>query len=706
MATAWNQNQVAKPTATFYNLLRMDKSQSKNWAKLDATIKIAQNDLVKAEKAVADDLGGLASLEEQENAARTIMHDIANQTNVSAVLKNEAIMESSFRRMLASDRARGGQLVVYRMAQGLMDKEKAGKEKFISRIILHLGDIVRCIHDVSFAELGPGQLNRKSVVPGIVNHVSQHGVGYLATGATQLAKVGARFAGIAMPVLGMGQWLLDYATDKGLETAALATFAYLGLDKHDEIYKQEDVGTLRFSITPLQLLETMMYGVFASSLAYVAFDAGLKTKNVRENYTPGQIRELHYKKVQEAYEARITPAMQEFVEAQPFQIVQAKQGGGSAIVLYAEDKYDEVSYLGHLIDQPFRRIAEKKTKTMIIAFRGTSDLSTAATNLTIKGTHYQPGTNREEYLFGTNKDKTYASLKVKDWIDPVSPFPEKEFGGTIHMGFAKYFETMRPHLTPLIENFISGGGDRVFFTGHSLGGACAMVANWYYCMHGYTSRNPLKGGSNCRAVCVTFAAPRVGDMIFAKQYEKFAGVTVRIETSADPVPRVPTWCPPLGYAVVFRDEHAMNWTGSLTDHYLSNYAPCIEKLFERTKLELRAMGVDHALAKLDALKESRQNRNMGNQKNLRNQRNQKNQMNQMNVGNIETGVKRNYHLRNRRQGINNKNSNSNNNRMSQPAKRQRLNANAYRSNTNDTWENRGRNSNSNRASVFEFELGK
>lgn len=387
--SSWNEKQVAKRTATFHNLVKMDQANPRNWAKLQATVKIAQDELARAEKAIAEDLGALASLRESESAALNVMYEIANRLNVSVVLKNEAIMESSFRNMLARNQQRGEQLALYRMAQGLLDKQRAGTEKLASQIVLHLGDVVRSVHDISFAELGPGQMERHSIVTNLANKATKYGPKLLAKGAK---------------ILKMGKWVASYAVDEPSELAAFKALNYLDIEHHDEVFKQENVGSLRFLITPLQLLETMMYRIFASSLAYTAFDAG--SLPPKEKYRPGQIRKLHYKTVQEAYKTRVTPELREFVEAQPFQIIQAQEGGGSAIILYAEDRYDEVFYLGHLIGRPLRRIADKRTRTMVVGFRGTSDIATLMTDLKAKGTHYQPGTNREKYLFGTKNNST------------------------------------------------------------------------------------------------------------------------------------------------------------------------------------------------------------------------------------------------------------------------------------------------------------
>ncbi len=89
-------------------------------------------------------------------------------------------------------------------------------------------------------------------------------------------------------------------------------------------------------------------------------------------------------------------------------------------------------------------------------------------------------------------------------------------GVTVHRGFLRAFDLLRPQLAP---------GPAPVFCGHSLGGALATIAAAHY---------------GCAAL-VTFGCPRVGDARFAQLVESRAGEIRRYVHNNDVVPRVPPW---------------------------------------------------------------------------------------------------------------------------------------------------------------------
>lgn len=128
--------------------------------------------------------------------------------------------------------------------------------------------------------------------------------------------------------------------------------------------------------------------------------------------------------------------------------------------------------------------------------------------------------------------------------------------------------------------------DRVVFTGHSLGGAIAIIA---FCVYRCWCHSDPKRNDN--AVLVTFGAPRVGDVKFMEEFcRENSGRFHHIVHPGDPVPELPPngmlelhyrrfWTRGLlGFGVIFlyplwrtiallyRNQRAARWTGeSLTE---------------------------------------------------------------------------------------------------------------------------------------------
>lgn len=93
-------------------------------------------------------------------------------------------------------------------------------------------------------------------------------------------------------------------------------------------------------------------------------------------------------------------------------------------------------------------------------------------------------------------------------------------GGRVHRGFMEAFDKIRDQLQKALETH---AGSPVYITGHSLGGALALVATRYL-------------EKNSSGACYTFGAPRVGDDRF---FDDIKTPIYRIVNAADGVPRVP-----------------------------------------------------------------------------------------------------------------------------------------------------------------------
>lgn len=123
-----------------------------------------------------------------------------------------------------------------------------------------------------------------------------------------------------------------------------------------------------------------------------------------------------------------------------------------------------------------------------------------------------------------------SEAKVDDWYTNVQAVPEPVEGfqgAKVHGGFLKSFRRVEQQIRDCIDG--DEGHDAsdqllpVYFTGHSLGGALAVLA--------MTIIAPDRGGG-----CYTFGAPRVANY---ELFEKVKTPMFRVVNSSDIVPRMP-----------------------------------------------------------------------------------------------------------------------------------------------------------------------
>ena len=125
-----------------------------------------------------------------------------------------------------------------------------------------------------------------------------------------------------------------------------------------------------------------------------------------------------------------------------------------------------------------------------------------------------------------------GTKQIRDWMTnlDISPIPIKDprtggIIGNMHKGFHDAYRSVHDD----ISNRLKGHEDLpLYITGHSLGGALAVVATWFQ-------------SSQRLAACYTFGAPRVGDQGLI---DRFKTPIYRIVNGPDPV----TLVPPSGFA--------------------------------------------------------------------------------------------------------------------------------------------------------------
>ncbi len=116
-----------------------------------------------------------------------------------------------------------------------------------------------------------------------------------------------------------------------------------------------------------------------------------------------------------------------------------------------------------------------------------------------------------------------GTTSVQDWMNNAKAGTESIGGGRrVHKGFHQAYLDAKPQIDALIEQARSTTLP-IFVTGHSLGGAVAVMSTWYL-------RRDLL------SACYTFGAPRVGNHTFN---DSFHTPIYRVVNAFDPVPLVP-----------------------------------------------------------------------------------------------------------------------------------------------------------------------
>ena len=119
-----------------------------------------------------------------------------------------------------------------------------------------------------------------------------------------------------------------------------------------------------------------------------------------------------------------------------------------------------------------------------------------------------------------------------DWITDAKFLPVGGPGGfgLVHQGFHLALNVVFPQLLAAIER-LRDNGQSIWFTGHSLGGALALLAAW---------RVKVESGDKHWAQGVyTFGQPCIGDRVFATKYDGLLqSRTFRFVNHNDLVPRL------------------------------------------------------------------------------------------------------------------------------------------------------------------------
>jgi hypothetical protein len=157
--------------------------------------------------------------------------------------------------------------------------------------------------------------------------------------------------------------------------------------------------------------------------------------------------------------------------------------------------------------------------------------------------------------------------------------------GKVHAGFRSGLLSVWNQVQPEVER-LAASGKSVWMTGHSLGGALAVLAAHQY-------QKP--------ATVYTFGAPRIGDADFVKHYQQ---PTFRVVNNTDLVAEVPPplWYQHVGELIYFNSRHQLcrNFPVSrlVKDRARGQGLAVTQRIKEWSKLELDTRPVkpllDHA----------------------------------------------------------------------------------------------------------------
>lgn len=175
---------------------------------------------------------------------------------------------------------------------------------------------------------------------------------------------------------------------------------------------------------------------------------------------------------------------------------------------------------------------DEASKDIIISFRGTEQVSWKDffTDAQIFLQKWEPG---EEINLNVDLSRTVG---LADMVPSIFPNAESSIpaeSSAVHYGFLRAYMSIRDAMLRGIDMLSSNlsEGYSLHFTGHSLGGALAIIAS-----SDFQARHLF---DNFDVSCISYGAPKVGNLYFARLYNQLVPNSFRIVNDADLVSRMP-----------------------------------------------------------------------------------------------------------------------------------------------------------------------
>ena len=239
----------------------------------------------------------------------------------------------------------------------------------------------------------------------------------------------------------------------------------------------------------------------------------------------------------------------------------------------------------NLLSPPIKRAAySDRTAWMMAEFSRLSYESPADIEKNLSGSDFKlkkmfinEKTDTEGFLIEGSKfailvfrgtEKQLKDIKT----DMKFKFKKSELGYKIHSGFLRSFKSVEENLKKEIDAL--GDETPIYITGHSLGGALAIIAT------AFLQRDNI-------AACYTFGSPKLSEGSFA-DYIKIP--IYRVRNYLDPVPNLPMWQKHVGNTFLLTEGGRLRsgedgffpnlgfWVGrfykiktKFTDHSIANY---------------------------------------------------------------------------------------------------------------------------------------
>ena len=138
----------------------------------------------------------------------------------------------------------------------------------------------------------------------------------------------------------------------------------------------------------------------------------------------------------------------------------------------------------------------------------------------------------KKYIFGFPGTTSLEQLIYEGLYSNFIQFDKNEPDIKVQNFFNSIFTLIYKDLfsSEIIEELNLHSDYQIIFTGHSLGGAIATLASYYYAKNKLSSNEP---------VLITFGNPRVGNENFARDYMKLIPLVFRIARNKDLVTMIP-----------------------------------------------------------------------------------------------------------------------------------------------------------------------